>query len=62
MKGIIVRPGDKLVLCVNHPMREEEYDRLRESLRPLFDDSVEIAVIENVTGLAVYRPNKEVEA
>lgn len=57
--GVVVRPGDYLLVVVPASTRREQFDELREGLRQRLPDSVECCVMAGVEQLAVYRPDLE---
>ena len=55
--GLIVRPGDTLLLRTDQHLSDAELDELRERVREKLPDLAGIAVLEGFTALAVYRPD-----
>lgn len=51
----VVRAGDTLLVCVAHQQTEDEAKRFAETLRRGLP-GVEVALLEGVTDLAVFRP------
>lgn len=54
-QGLTVRPGDKLIIAFNRPLDMEEAESVASRLRDEFD-GVSVTVVDNVAGMAVYRP------
>jgi hypothetical protein len=57
--GLIVRPGDTLLLCTEQRLSDAEVDDLRMRVREKLPDLAGIAVLEGFAALAVYRPDPE---
>lgn len=53
----MVRAGDTLIVCVSVAMTIEDMDRFTESIQERMP-GVRVAFMENVTGLAVFRPEE----
>lgn len=53
--GLIVRPGDTLILVSKTLLSDEEIDRLRTDFKERLPD-IKIAVLENFDQIAAYRP------
>lgn len=60
MNGVVVRPGDTLIIAMGDGrlMTDEDAERMRRELRAHIPMSVGIAVIEGAVGFAVYRPDE----
>lgn len=56
--GLVVRPGDKLVIATNQRPTMELADRMRQHLEGVLP-GVELVIIPQATGLAVYRNEAE---
>lgn len=57
--GLIVRPGDTLLLCTEQRLDDEQLDELRHRVREMLPDLAGIAILEGFAALAVYRPDPE---
>lgn len=51
----VVRAGDTVVVCVSVPITFEDMERFTEALQQGLP-GVRVAFMENVSGLAVFRP------
>lgn len=56
--AVVVRPGDTLVVSVPRHLSAAEADELSASMRESLP-GVKLVVIDQCTGLAVYRPEAE---
>ena len=57
--GLTVRPGDILVVSTVDPVPAERAERMRQHLLDRLPGLVDVVLIVNATGLAVYRPGSE---
>ena len=57
MDAVIIRPGDMLVVSVAHELSEAAVAQLREQHAEAMP-GVKLVLLENVTGLAVFRPGE----
>ncbi|MEU3527557.1 hypothetical protein AB0E62_27425 [Streptomyces sp. NPDC038707] len=54
----MVRAGDTLILCFEKPQRNDDLKRIADEVTAVLP-GVKVAVMEGVTGLAVFRPSEE---
>jgi len=52
MQGLIIRPGDTLLIAPTDRLSDADLDMLREQF-----DQVKVVVVEGATAFAVYRPD-----
>lgn len=58
----IARPGDTVMIGIDRSLTDEELDTLREQFEAFMDTTgVHVAVVENVTSMAVVRPDEDEE-
>lgn len=53
----LVRPGDTLVVAFRNSVNVQEVDEMREQFEERCP-GVKVAIIDNVSGMAVYRPGE----
>lgn len=53
----MVRAGDTVIVCVSVAMKDEDVRRFTETVQEGMP-GVRVAFMENVTGLAVFRPEE----
>ncbi|MET9012324.1 hypothetical protein ABZX74_15600 [Streptomyces olivaceoviridis] len=54
----MVRAGDTLILCFEKPQRDDDLKRIAEEVTAALP-GVKVAVMEGVSGLAVFQPNEQ---
>lgn len=57
LEGLVVRPGDTLILSFDRHLTDAEYTRIREDLRACLPGIANLAVVEGASAMAVYRPD-----
>ncbi len=55
----VIRPGDTLLLTFDRHLSAMEVDQLKADLTAHVDGSIKVAIVEGVSGCAVYRPEDE---
>lgn len=58
--GLIVRPGDSLLISFAERISDAEFEELQQELSDRLPGLDKIVVFENVTAMAVYRPDPAV--
>lgn len=53
--GLVIRPGDTLILTFNRPMTAEEVHKIGEQIEAKLP-GVRVALVDQASGLAAYRP------
>lgn len=56
LPGVVVRPGDKLIVCLERDLPDAELKRFADSIRQHLE-GVEPCFLTGVTQLAVFRPD-----
>jgi hypothetical protein len=56
LSGLVVGPGDTLVLAFKDPLSDEAYRRLKRRLDEALPGVEHVVVLENSAGMAAYRP------
>lgn len=54
----MVRAGDTLILCFEKPQRDDDLQRIANEVTSVLP-GVKIAVVEGVSGVAVFRPDEQ---
>jgi hypothetical protein len=57
LRGLVIRPGDKLVIAFNRSLSEDEYREVRDVIRSRMPD-VPVLIVEDAAGVAVYRADE----
>jgi hypothetical protein len=57
LSGLIVRPGDILLVCSLRPLTMADTAELKDEVMAMLPGLAGVAVLENVAALAVYRPD-----
>jgi len=58
MQGLVVRPGDTLLIALHDQPTQAEADDLRAQFVAQFTDTVKVVFVAGVSALAVYRPDE----
>jgi hypothetical protein len=57
MQGLVVRPGDTLLIALNRRLNDDEFADMRDRLRGECPQLDKVLFVEDVAALAVYRPD-----
>lgn len=58
-EGLVIRPGDTLLLRLERPLSMDEYDLLSTHLKETVPGLTDVAFIYGVADWAVFRPEPE---
>lgn len=58
VSGLVVRPGDTLIIGVTTPMTDEEIDHMAKVVDERMP-GLKVAIVDHVNALAAYRPDPE---
>lgn len=53
--GLVIRPGDTLIIRYEHALDAAEVDHLTDLIRPHLPNGVKVMILDNCAGLAVAR-------
>lgn len=57
-EGLVIRPGDSLLLRVDHPLTDAGADRIADFLHEKLPGLDQVCFLEGVADWAVYRPGE----
>jgi hypothetical protein len=60
--GLVVRPGDVLILTTAAPVTTEQFESIRQQALQRLPGLGDVVIISNVTAVAAFRPEEAIHA